>query len=75
MDAQALFKQLLQAQHRTHRIPVVVRAGGRLVEIESVGLEVTAGGRMVVTMTPREPLRLVEALPSGVTELRGRRHD
>jgi len=73
MDAETLFRELHRTLRSTHRVPMQIRAGGKLVEVESLGLETLPGGRMVVTITAKEPLRVAEPLPEGVVDIRGSR--
>lgn len=73
MDADKLFREMHRTLRMQHRVPIVIRAGGKLIEVESLGLEALPGGRMVMTITPKEHLRIAEPLPEGVVDIRGSR--
>jgi hypothetical protein len=74
MQPEHLFNALRLMMNRTRRVPLVIRAGGRLIEVESLGIEALPGGRYVVTLTPSEALRVVDAPSLKVTDINnGRR--
>jgi hypothetical protein len=74
MQPEQLFNSLRLMLNRTRRVPIVIRAGGRLIDVDGIGLETLPGGRLVLTLTPAEALRIAEAPSLHVTDIHnGRR--